>query len=63
MLLTTIHACETLPSTGAISERLDVVQQRWFVRVLKITKTDHLVLRLQDIVSEKKLRLTGHKLP
>ena len=70
VLPTALYASETWKKTAVISKRLDVFHQRCLRKILKISYLDHVtnenVLnmarshRLQDIVTEKRMRLARH---
>ena len=69
MLPTALHASETYKITAAISKKLNVFHQRCLRKILKISYRDHVTndvlqraksRRLQDIVTERRLRLAGH---
>jgi len=70
IVCTAIYANETWKSTARIRPQLDVYHQRNLRKILGITWKDHVTnmevlsrtgqRRLQDIVAERQLRMSGH---
>ncbi|XP_014770695.1 uncharacterized protein LOC106869459 [Octopus bimaculoides] len=70
VLPTALYVNETWKVTSTISNKMDVFHQRCLRKILKISYRDHITntavlqraqsRRLQDIVAERRMRLTGH---
>ena len=72
VLPTAIYASETWKNTSIIAKKLNTFNQRCLRRILGVTYRDHITneeilrrsgaKRLQDIVTERRVRLAGHVL-